>query len=528
MGAKLIPVLVTCLLQGLLVLLGFWLLAKDLLSLVAVAFLMLLVACVPSLLRLRQQDHGRTDEAQAKGGSNAEIIALSRDLSQTTSQNALSAADVAYSVKQLGQRLDSQVESAKLVVAGAQAMIVTEGQTAQLSQQALVAANEARQSSDEGMKVVRETIASMHRLSAGASASRALIETLSKRSEDIQRVTQVIQSIASQTNLLALNAAIEAARAGEYGRGFAVVADEVRGLAGRTASATDEVGQMIGDIQQQTSAVVEQIHELVVNLNASVSSVEGAGSGLERINALAQGVATQVEEIAHGSADNQQQLATLFNAVEQIRADLTESDNHTARLGKVANLLEEQSEKISERLADIALNDYHQRIFDLARQAAQRIAQRFEQDIDAGRISAGDLMDRNFQAIPNTSPTKYHSRFDRYTDQTLPEIQEPLLQHPGLVFAIACTPEGYVPTHNRAVSEEPNGDPEHDALKSRSKRLFNDRTGLRCGSNTRPVLLQTYTRDTGELMHDLSVPIMVKGRHWGGFRIGYRPEVKAL
>jgi methyl-accepting chemotaxis protein len=26
------------------------------------------------------------------------------------------------------------------------------------------------------------------------------------------------------------------------------------------------------------------------------------------------------------------------------------------------------------------------------------------------------------------------------------------------------------------------------------------------------------------LMHDLSVPITVNGRHWGGLRLGYKPE----
>jgi methyl-accepting chemotaxis protein len=63
--------------------------------------------------------------------------------------------------------------------------------------------------------------------------------------------------------------------------------------------------------------------------------------------------------------------------------------------------------------------------------------------------------------------------------------------------------------------------------RSRSKRMFNDRTGLRCGSHQQQLLLQTYTRDTGELMHDLSVPIIVQGRHWGGLRLGYRPEQAA-
>ena len=73
--------------------------------------------------------------------------------------------------------------------------------------------------------------------------------------------------------------------------------------------------------------------------------------------------------------------------------------------------------------------------------------------------------------------------FDRYADEVLPAIQEPLLaRSEALVYAIATTPDGYVPTHNRAFSQPPVGDPEIDKVKSRSKRLFNDRTGARCGS----------------------------------------------
>ena len=97
-------------------------------------------------------------------------------------------------------------------------------------------------------------------------------------------------------------------------------------------------------------------------------------------------------------------------------------------------------------------------------------------------------------------------------------------KHEGLVFAIACTPQGYVPTHNQAFSQPLTGDAAVDTVHNRTKRKFDDRTGIRCGSHQQPVLLQTYTRDTGELMHDLSVPIMVKGRHWGGLRLGYKPE----
>ena len=81
---------------------------------------------------------------------------------------------------------------------------------------------------------------------------------------------------------------------------------------------------------------------------------------------------------------------------------------------------------------------------------------------------------------------------------------------------------GYFPTHNRKFSKPMTGDYDVDLAQSRTKRIFDDRTGLRCGKNTESFLLQTYKRDTGEVMHDLSAPIYVKGRHWGGFRIGYK------
>lgn len=456
------------------------------------------------------------------------IGALTRDLSYTTSHNALSAAGVAYSVKQLAARLQSQLSAAQQIVSSAEVMIGTEQVTSQLSREALGAAGQAHQRSTEGRAVLGESISRMHQLSQRASDSRQLIEALSQRSEEIQRVTLVIQSIASQTNLLALNAAIEAARAGEHGRGFAVVADEVRGLAGRTAIATDEVGVMVADIQQRTAQVVEQIRQLSVDLQAGVEQVEHAGEQLESIATLAAGVEGQVSEIAQGTETNRAQLDSLFHAVEQMRSDLTVSDQQTQQLAQAAVQMEGQAETISERLAEVGLDDYHQRIYDLAREGASQIAAQFEADIQQNRISLDDLFNRSYTPIANSHPTKYHSRFDGYTDQVLPAIQEALLpRHEGLVFAIACTPQGYVPTHNKAFSQALTGDAQVDAVNNRTKRKFEDRTGIRCGSHQQAVLLQTYTRDTGELMHDLSVPIMVNGRHWGGLRLGYKPEGQA-
>jgi len=464
-----------------------------------------------------------TDAAPVDTGN--AMSELTRDLSYTTSHNALSAAGVAFSVKELASKLESQLDAAARIVSNAEVMIATEQATSQLSREALEAASEAHHSSAAGRTELADSILRMHQLSQRANASRELIEALSVRSDDIQRVTLVIQSIASQTNLLALNAAIEAARAGEHGRGFAVVADEVRGLAARTASATGEVGEMVADIQQRTAQVVEQIRQLSSDLHTGVEQVEHTGQHLDNIARLAAGVESQVGEIARGAQTNREQLDSLFKAVEQMRSDLAISDQQTRRLADAAVQMEGQAETISERLAEVGLDDYHQRIYDLAREGANQIAARFEADVEQGRVSPEDLFDRQYQPIANTQPAKYQTRFDRYTDQVLPAIQEPLLpRHEGLVFAIACTQQGYVPTHNQLFSQPLTGDAQVDAVNNRTKRKFADRTGIRCGSHQQPVLLQTYTRDTGELMHDLSVPILVKGRHWGGLRLGYKPE----
>jgi len=68
------------------------------------------------------------------------------------------------------------------------------------------------------------------------------------------------------------------------------------------------------------------------------------------------------------------------------------------------------------------------------------------------------------------------------------------------------------------------GNEKTDFANNRTKRIFDDPVGRRCGEHEHTFLLQTYRRDTGEIVHDISAPIYVKEKHWGGFRIGYGTE----
>jgi methyl-accepting chemotaxis protein len=130
---------------------------------------------------------------------------------------------------------------------------------------------------------------------------------LTDSAEKIGSVVGVINEIAAQINLLALNATIEAARAGESGKGFAVVASEVKNLAGQTTSATRQIEEQIGLIQQtagNTAGVITQIGNTITEMNRISASIAAA---VEEQGMATQEIARNVQqtaEIARGIASN--------------------------------------------------------------------------------------------------------------------------------------------------------------------------------------------------------------------------------
>lgn len=441
--------------------------------------------------------------------------------------NAISAAEVSFAADALKARLDAQVASTAQMAEYAGQITETVRHSAGQATEGARMASHASLLSVGGRDALGSAIDDVRRVHQQSSETLGHIKDLNDKTEKIQGVTSVIESIAEQTNLLALNAAIEAARAGEQGRGFAVVADEVRQLAGRTSEATREVGDTLQALRADTAVIVSQIETLASSIDSGLGSVEKVGERLDDIRRQTDDVQQQIASIAEGDQNNEASLQQMFEAIESLRDDITESDAGVSTLAKQAAKLMDVAEQSNAAFALNSETSYHRFFYAKARDGADQIGRIFEQALANGTLSEAQLFDRDRVPVPGTQPQKYHSGFDRFTDTHLHDIQEPVVKsHQALVFAIAAAPDGYVPTHNRAFADEQTGDPKVDLIKSRSKRLFNDRTGIRCGSHTQDMLLQTYRRDTGEIMHDLSVPIYVNGRHWGGFRLGYKPNAE--
>jgi methyl-accepting chemotaxis protein len=168
---------------------------------------------------------------------------------------------------------------------------------------AATAASQAAETARLGGSIVAETLAKMKVIAESVGATANKMEELGRSSDQIGRIIGVIDDIADQTNLLALNAAIEAARAGEQGRGFAVVAEEVRKLAERTTTATQEIAQMIRNIQDETKVAVVAMESGTKQVEEGVTSTAKAGDSLRAIIQMSEQVGGMMAEIATAATE---------------------------------------------------------------------------------------------------------------------------------------------------------------------------------------------------------------------------------
>jgi len=357
-------------------------------------------------------------------------------------------------------------------------------------------------------------------------ANHQIAEFALSTAQDTRRMKQVVGQ--SLDNALALEASVDSAQAGilainqTFRQVSRELAEAVEKVSRQITATISDFGSRI-NAQQETRRQASRIEH---GEGQAESVIKHAQRLFEESSAA---VESRVQEILASARANDQicgdantQMDNLVRGVEASSLSLKTASQSVEVL---LNMAEEMIGIVAESGEETVDTPY----IDAAIRGADEIARAIEASIEAGRLSPQDWFDTRYQPMPGSNPPQFTTRYCDLSDQLFPRVQEAMLAMPGVVFCAAVDNNGYLPTHNNKYSQRPRpGDPAWNAANCRNRRIFNDRTGLRAGRNTERFLLQTYRRDMGNgefvMMKDLSAPITVHGRHWGGLRLAYRTE----
>lgn len=222
--------------------------------------------------------------------------------------------------------MHKQSEDSELVNQSMQEMHHSVNEISNSAALASQATSDADLEAKQSLEILSQSMAVSQALNNEIKGASAVVHQLAQDTQNVNKILDVITSIAEQTNLLALNAAIEAARAGEQGRGFAVVADEVRELASRTSKSTTEIRELLNALTEAASA--------------SVDSMESASAQAERN-----------EEYAAQTGDSVKKIAEHINTINGINSQVaTATEQQTAVTTTVVENVNDMNESISSTL----------------------------------------------------------------------------------------------------------------------------------------------------------------------------------
>lgn len=456
------------------------------------------------------------------------------DIGERAGRLSVEIADMAGVIGDLSALGEVQSSRAQGAVAAAGQMTDTNAALASSMAAARASADVTQQTLSKSADSVSTTLTSaiekIDTLGNGAIALRTSIEKVAETIRQVQETSDAIRRIADDTQLLALNASIEAAHAGAAGAGFAIIAAAVKTLAEqvRICSKTNQTNLEV--LTSTLTTLVAEAENNTATAQAAKSESSRARESIDELHSLVASVEHVTHEIgamAESVEKNSESYAVLHTELTGLVNAVQAGSGKLSLAHKRADSILGISEDLILFIAHSGIKTPDSPLVTLCQKTAAAIGTQFERAIARGDISLDDLFDERYTPVPGTDPQQFTTKFVAFSDRVLPPIQEALLGADArIAFCAAVDRNGYLPTHNRKYSQPQGADPVWNSANCRNRRIFNDRTGLSAGRSTQPFLLQTYRRDMGGgnfvLMKDVSAPITVRGRHWGGFRIGFK------
>jgi len=276
----------------------------------------------------------------------AETLAIaSRELKEASSDTGQSAAQVAKAMEELAKASSEQTEQINQAVETINLLAGLVRKVSADTQMIAASSERVAESAKAGQKATDSVAEQINDLYATTQDVAAVIHELSNTSDEIGKITTVIEGIAEQTTLLALNAAIEAARAGEHGKGFSVVAKETGKLAEQSKQAAQLIAGLIDKMRKRTAGAVEAIQKGLESAEEGKNLVNEANVTFGNIFKTLIDTLAQIEAVAHSA---RQMAASNENVISAISTIAAISEESMASTEEVSATAEEQSASVQQ------------------------------------------------------------------------------------------------------------------------------------------------------------------------------------
>ena len=450
---------------------------------------------------------------------------LVEKISTDAGQLSVGLSDVIDVVEDLAGHVNRQGEDFNELKHSTQDVAKISSRIAGSAEQARTVIGEARGTVENSQARVRTSLLEIRDLATTVTGMEAQLSGLRQALARVARVAKEINAIAGQTNLLALNATIEAARAGAAGRGFAVVAGEVKALSRKTAEATAEIDSTLRALNDQAQKLIHEstagsakAAAVAESTDAIAAVMEAVGAAMSQVDSEARHISDDATAIDQGVTSIDGRLANMSSGVLQTSARLK-----NARQGILH--VRDLGESLIGITAEMGVETADSPYIRAAQETGAKVTAAFEAALARGEITEADLFDENYHQVAGSNPPQFTTRFTEFCDRVLPGIQDPVatsLKNIGAVCSVDRN--GYMPSHQPQYCQPQGPDPVWNAANCRNRIKFSDRTAMAASQNRKPILLQTFNRKMGDrtvTMKDASVPVIVRGRHWGALRVVY-------
>ncbi len=445
------------------------------------------------------------------------LLSTIRDIIRGVSRTGIELIGVADNMKEDSRELkrmaEESADQATRVAAAMEQMTATVAEIVRSMHYTAEAAGTMKKEAETAEKDLSESVHSIDSLSEDIGVWAGTNRALADGAERIGGIITVIRDIADQTNLLALNAAIEAARAGRQGRGFAVVAEEVRKLADKTTKATVEIAEMVDDLGVMTESAVANMDRTLRKVAETADRARRAEKSLQKIHSETDAVADMTARVATSVEEQSAVTEDVLKSMTQMRETARQTEAAADRLAASGDAISAHAVKLYGQVCSASKDATDRAMEDILTKEASELITLLEDAVDRRRLAMDALFDERYRPLDGD---RYETRATGFfASRVLPLLTRWTAANPRIIYTVVMDRNGYMPTH---------------IMPARARLKMSDPVSLN-GARTDRLVGQAFRRPLeagGEMVVDLAVPLIIRGRHWGCLRLGYLPEDVSL